>query len=103
MLTKKQINQIEKETDVTVSEKDGIYTLHVGNPCDEDFSFEVEKTKDKTDVEEIISYCDNFDGEEHAAMWYGQNRGEPSSLRALLDNSDAIQEQLDALARILND
>lgn len=48
--------------------------------------------------ESVMIIDDDFDPEEHAAMWYGQNRGEPSSLRALLDNADNIHESLRRLA-----
>ncbi len=39
----------------------------------------------------------DFDPEEHAVMWYGQNRGEPSSIRTLLEDADAIAEMLGEL------
>jgi len=101
MLTKKQINLIEKESNVTVNDEGNYYSIYVDNPCGEDFTFEIRKTKNKDDVEEIISYCDNFDADEHAVLWYGANRGEPSSLRDLLDNSESIAESLNQMASIL--
>ena len=38
-------------------------------------------------------YC-QFDPDQHAADWYGANRGEPSSLQALLDDAKSIEEHL---------
>ena len=85
-----------------MSRKEGdYYSIYVDNPCGEDFTIEFNKTKDKEDVNSIISYCEDFDPEDHATMWYGQNRGEPSSLRDLLDNADNIKESLDKLAAYL--
>lgn len=101
MLTKKQINLIEKDSNVTINDEGDYYSIYVDNPCGEDFTFEITKTKNKDDVDEIISYCDNFDPDEHAAMWYGANKGEPSSLRDLLDNSESIAESLNQMASIL--
>ena len=101
MLTKKQIKDIKRDSNISISDEKDYYSIYVDNPCGEDFAFEIDKTKDKHDIEEIIAYCDNFDPEDHAAMWYGQNRGEPSSLRALLDNADSIKESLDKLATYL--
>lgn len=99
-LTKKLIKEIEKEIPaITIEDEDTYWNISVDNPCCEDFSFEV--NKGDNEIEEIISYCDDFDPEEHAAMWYGANRGEPSSLRQLLDNSDDIDDTLKELGAFL--
>lgn len=42
----------------------------------------------------------DFNPDDHAAMWYGQNRGEPSSLRALLNDADYISEMLYDLEKL---
>ena len=102
MLTKKLIKQIEKEIpSIGIKDEGDYWSISVDNPCCEDFTFEIDKTKDDEDIQDIINYCDDFDAEEHAAMWYGANRGEPSSLRELLDNSDDIAEELNKLATLL--
>ena len=36
----------------------------------------------------------HFDPDQHAVDWYGANRGEPSSLQALLDDAKSIEEHL---------
>ena len=43
-------------------------------------------------VKALYNNWDWFDADEHAAEWYGANRGEPKSLRVLLDDADAIKE-----------
>lgn len=43
-------------------------------------------------VKALYNNWDWFDADEHAAEWYGANRGEPNSLRVLLDDADAIKE-----------
>ena len=46
----------------------------------------------------LMDEFEDFDPEDHAVMWYGQGRGEPSSLRVLLDDADGIAEKLEDLA-----
>lgn len=46
----------------------------------------------------VQAMYENFNPEDHAAMWYGANRGEPSSLRVLLDDAEGIDETLEELA-----
>jgi hypothetical protein len=99
-LTKKIIAQIEKKIgNVGITDEDTYWDIYVDNPYCEDFHLEINKGKEE--IDDIINACDNFDPEEHAAMWYGANRGEPSSLRTLLDNSDNIANTLDELATFL--
>lgn len=43
----------------------------------------------------LVELKDNyefFDAEEHACMWFEQHKGEPSSLRELLDDAEKIEE-----------
>lgn len=99
MLNKKIIKKVTKDSNISIEDNGKYYSIYVDNPCCEDFSFDIEKTKDKTDVEAIINYCHNFDPEEHAAMWFG-GPGAPG-LRELLENSDNIAESLNNLALAL--
>lgn len=43
----------------------------------------------------------NFDAEEHAMMWYGKNRGEPSSIRELLEDADDIEQMFKILYTVV--
>ena len=98
-LTQKLIKKINDTTKCYIVSEPHYYCIQVDNPCGEDFSFEVRKSPNE--VEDIITYCDNFDSDEHFSLWFGQNRGEPSSARVLLDNCEDIAESLSALADLL--
>ena len=101
MLTKEIIETVEKDSNIQVNDEDTYWSIQVDNPCGEDFSFDIDKTEDNHDIEQIISYCDDFDPEEHAQMWLG-GKGAPG-MRQLLDNSDNIKESLNQLACQLRD
>ena len=45
---------------------------------------------------------ENFNADEHAAEWYGANRGEPSSMRDLLDDAEAIEEMYKDVYEAIN-
>ena len=95
-LTKAQIKKIEEETVFSVEDTGDGYELSWYTDAGEDYSFYV--TKDDP-IEEIKSYCEDFDPEEHAASWFGGN-GAPG-LRALLDDADRIAEELDNLKDVV--
>ena len=68
------------------------------SPEGEDFFFTVDK---KNIVREIREYADDFDPDEHAEMWCearGRVAGVPQSIRALIDDADAIKLMLQELA-----
>ena len=101
--TKKEIKRIEKETCFGVQEYEDYYYFNYYSPAGEDFGFEITREEKSKMIENIIDYAFDFDPEEHAAMWYGANRGEPSSMRALLDDADDIAEQLDKLSDLVKE
>lgn len=72
---------------------DGSAELSQYSTAGEDFRFCVE-----TDnfAEEIRAYYDDFDPEEHAAMWYGKP-GAPD-LHTLIEDADEINSALEDLA-----
>ena len=99
-LTKKLIKQInDANTNCSISDEGDYYSIYVDNPCCEDFTFEINKGKDE--VEEIISYCEDFDPGEHFKLWYGANRGEPSDPSILMNNCYTIANSLNELASML--
>lgn len=63
----------------------------------EDFIFVLGATSKDAFIESLRNYYQEFDPEEHAAFWYGMNRGEPKSLRRLLSDADSIDEMLEDL------
>lgn len=63
----------------------------------EDFGFSVKADKF---LEDLRDYYEDFDPEEHAAMWYNARNnvgGVPQSLRALLDDAIEIDGMLENL------
>ena len=75
---------------------DEYVTLCNYSPAGEDISFDV-RTDDF--VNEVYEEYNGFNAEEHAAMYYcAENRGQPSSLRALLNDADAIDDMLQNLS-----
>ncbi len=81
-----------------VSVDDEYVELEKYSPAGEDFCFDVSIQQFVADVRE---YAESFSPDEHAYEWYGQHRGEPGSLRDLLDDAEAIADMLDELADAL--
>lgn len=55
-------------------------------------------------IRKFQDYAEDFDAEEHAAMWVnsrGGGNGVPNSIRDLLDDADAIDAKLCEVARYL--
>lgn len=71
--------------------------LYKSSPEGEDYGFGIQGKNSKELIEDLRNYYEGFDPEEHAIGWYGANRGEPSSLRALLDDAEAIEEMIYSL------
>lgn len=74
------------------------YIVYIDNRCGEDFEIEIDKTNSDDEIQKIINYCDDYDVDEHFDLWYGVDRGEPSSVRTLLENCEEIGETLDLLS-----
>lgn len=97
-LTQEQIKEIEDNTVFSVEDYGDDYYFSYYTDAGEDFGF----TADKNDlIRDIQNYADNFDAEEHAVTWYGANRGEPQSIRRLLEDADDIKEQLFNLSQFV--
>lgn len=79
---------------------DGELEFEKYSPEGEDFIFYVSSSNP---VREVKEYAGNFDADEHAEMWVESRgkRGVPDSIRALIDDADAIQEMLNELADAL--
>ena len=71
------------------------------SPAGENLVFSFENGTVKQFRLEIVNYYNGFDAEAHAAEWYGANRGEPESLRDLLEDADAIDGMLRELVMAL--
>ena len=78
----------------TVTEyEDGSAEISQYSPAGEDFSFTVDVENFSKSVRD---YYEDFDAEEHAAMWYG-GPGAPG-LHTLIEDADAIESMLEDLA-----
>lgn len=101
-LKQKYIDILE-ENDWSVSSytDDGRVELQKYSPAGEDFSIIVE-VEDFT--ESVREYANDFDANEHAAMWIearGKVNGVPESIKELIDDAEEIQEMLNELADAL--
>lgn len=97
-LTKEHIEQIEQNTNFSVSDEGEYYEFSWYTNAGEDYSFIA--YKDNL-INDIISYAEDFDPEEHALSWVG-GRGAPG-IRVLLEDADEIQEELNKLADLVKD
>ena len=103
-MTKKQFIEVCEANDWHVMETSaGDFDLEKYSPAGEDFivHVSVDNESNADYWREVLDYEDDFDPDDHAVMWYGQNRGEPTSLRVLLDDAEAIKEMLEQLWRAL--
>ena len=94
-LLRKQINAFEKCGWCVEEYEDHFYISNYspeGEDIEEDFVY------DKPIVDQLEEKVNSFDPEEHAAMWYdAEDRGQPRSLRALLEDAEAIHGMLKKL------
>ena len=98
----KELRKILNTGNLTLEETEINYIIHVDNRCGEDFTLEVEKSSTSQEICDLMNECENYDIDEHFSLWYGANRGEPHSARALLENCEEIGEELDRLYWELN-
>jgi len=62
------------------------------SPEGQDISFEISAENDEELVSKLQRNYESYDPEQEASLWYGQNRGEPSSLETLLKDMKETQE-----------
>lgn len=99
---------IWNEPEGTFGSERNYVELEKYSPEGEDFSmiidFETENPVDSF-LKDLKNYYEDFDPDEHAEMWIegrGQN-GVPDSIRALIDDADAIKEMIFELWDKLSD
>lgn len=71
------------------------------SPAGEEFSIYIQGRNVNEFITELKTYYEDFDADQHAIDWYGAERGEPSSLRELLDDAEAIKEMICSLCQKL--
>ena len=98
----KRLKRICENLGWSVWDYDNDIEFHRYSPAGEDFFFAVNKDNY---LSEIIEYAENFDADDHAEMWVNNMhnvKGVPQSIRALIDDADAIKEMLLKLAKNLS-
>lgn len=83
---------------------DGDAELQKHSPAGEDFIVSIDDIDDMVSC--VAKYAEDFDADEHAAFWVehrGSTSGVPSSIRALIDDADAIKAMLEELAEKLKE
>lgn len=96
-ITQRLIETIEENDWKVTQYMDGSVDLEQYSPAGEDFmvSFcDYDTVDNATFIDALRNYVDGFDPEEHATGWYGENNGEPSSLRDLLDDAEYIKNDM---------
>ena len=71
------------------------------SPAGEDFVMAVSADSAQELWSDLSNQARCFNPDAHAANWYGANQGEPSSLRVLLDDAEAIASTLCELTNAL--
>ena len=72
--------------------------FHTDSPCGQDVNCEISvRTLDEV-PDEVHEYWKAYDPEEETMLWFGANRGEPKSLRKLLDDMDWVDDMLKTLS-----
>lgn len=98
-MTKKQ-REVTENLDWKIYEGKDYYELESYSPAGEDFIITVRRDGESY-AYELKEIYEDFDPSDHAVMWYGQNRGEPSSLRELLDDAEAEKQMIRELANAI--
>lgn len=86
------IDAAESEGWCCTFDSDGWAELSIYSDAGEDFSFTADADTPERFWRSVRDYADDFDAEEHAVGWWRAGRGEPDSIRVLLDDADKLAE-----------
>lgn len=70
------------------------------SPAGEDFGMIIDfmlNDQKNTFLKDLQNYCEDFDPERHAVMWYGSQKGESDSLLELINDAKSIKEDIQKL------
>lgn len=85
-------------------EKDGkSIFLEIYSPAGQDCCLEIEATNFDDFKYKVREYYEGYDPDEETALWYGAKRGEPSSLRDLLNDMEWYDNKLKELSDKLDE
>lgn len=98
-MTIQQFIEICKTEDwnVKYDSKSKSMELYKFSPAGEDFGIYIQGGNANEFITELRAYYEDFNIDQHALDWYRAGRGEPSSLRELLDDAEAIEEMIYSL------
>ena len=105
-MTQKQIIEAADKAgwDCTIKKDANGYHIafNTDSPCGQDVwcEFDVERLNQIED--EVYQYWQAYDPDEAALLWHGANRGEPTSMRELLDDMDWVDDMLERLDMALS-
>lgn len=105
-MTQEQIIEAADKADWNCTIKKDANGYHIAfntdSPCGQDVwcEFDVERLYQIED--EVYQYWQAYDPEEEALLWHGANRGEPQSIRDLLDDMDWVDDMLERLDMALS-
>lgn len=91
-----------------VREYEDCVVFHNYSPEGEDISIDIDYNtgndleQAQTIVTELEALLECFNPEEHAVMWYGQNRGEPNSLKVLIHDAEDIKMMYEDLYKAVS-
>ena len=102
-LTRKQrkiIEQLGWNISIEAYANGKMYYLSQYSPLGEDFGFSIDYDNP---IKQIHRYYCNFDAEEHVEGWleYRGTRGVPNSIKALVEDAEAIEQMLYELVKAL--
>lgn len=99
-ITELQLRNFLAANDIHVEGYEDGWEISFYSPAGEDFVMYLAGQN----IEELLKSLQEyqFDAEEHAYTWYGANRGEPSSLKELLEDAEAIAQEIKELKRKVN-
>lgn len=102
-LTVEEIYAIAERLEISTDEcRREEMDFHFCSDAGEDFRFCVWPEDDYNEIPgKVREYAESFNPEEHAREWYHAGRGEPESLKVLLDDAKAIKRKLIAFADAL--
>ena len=82
-----------------IEQRNGVYEISFSTdtPCGQDVQYEINVEDLDSVVDEVYGLWQIYDAEEEALLWYGQNKGEPSSIRELLNDMDYVDDMLEEL------
>lgn len=98
----KELRGILEDEDWMVYDDGDDISIHKYSDAGEDLFFQL-GSSDKEICESLRDIAMNFDPDEHAHFWYGKNKGEPSSLKVLLEDAESIERMLLRLAKKVRD